>query len=170
MILKCLGACFIVFGCAGFGIRIASAYKKELSTLKKLISALDYMECELQYRMSALPDLCRQTASECSGVLRQIFSSLAVELEDQVSPDVQQCMKSVLARAQDVPQQTADCLLLLGSSMGRFDLQGQLRGLENVRQECRMKLNKLTGNADVRIRSYQTLGLCAGAALVILLM
>ena len=170
MMLKLLGACLIVLGCGGFGVMIAASYKKEFTTLKKLIGALDFMECELQYRMSALPDLCRQTAAECDGLLRHIFSALAIELEDQISPDAQHCMESVLARTKDVPSQTAECLLRLGSCLGRFDLQGQLKGLEAARQECRTKLNKLTGNADVRMRSYQTLGLCAGAALVILLM
>lgn len=170
MLMKCLGACLIILGCGGFGIKIAASYRKEFITLKKLIAALDYMECELQYRMSALPDLCRQTAAECDGILKQIFAAMAIELEDQISPDAQRCMKSVLARTKDVPAQTAECLLQLGNYIGRFDLQGQLKGLESARQECRVKLNKMTGNADIRMRSYQTLGLCAGAALVIILM
>lgn len=170
MIFRWVGACLIVLGCGSFGIIIASNYRKEMITLKKLIAALDYMECELQYRMSALPDLCRQTAAELDGILKSIFSSLAVELEDQISPDVQQCMKSVLAKTKNVPVQTSHCLCQLSHSLGRFDLQGQIKGLESARQECRVRLSKLSGNADVRIRSYQTLGLCAGAALVILLM
>lgn len=170
MMLRWIGACLVILGCGGFGVMIAASFRKELTSLKKLIAALDFMECELQYRMSALPDLCRQTAANCDGVLRQIFSSLAAELEDQISPNVQQCMKSVLSKTKDVPTQTAEALLQLGNSLGRFDLQGQLKELESARQECRVKLNKLSGNADVRIRSYQTLGICAGAALAILLM
>ena len=170
MIAKVLGACFVVLACGGFGIKIAASYRRELANLKKLIAALDFMECELQYRMSALPDLCRQTAVECDDILRRIFSALANELEDQISPDAHRCMRNVLSKIRDVPRQTEECLLLLSMRLGRFDLQGQLRGLELTRQECRTKLNKLTGNSDVRIRSYQTLGLCAGAALVILLM
>lgn len=169
MIMKWLGAALILAACGSFGLMIAANHKNEVKTLKKLISALDYMECELQFRMCALPDLCRQTAGETEGVLRKVFSLLANELEDQISPDVRHCMQSVLANTKDVPGQTLACLRLLGDSLGRFDLQGQLKGLETVRQECRVKLNKLMGNADVRIRSYQTLGLCAGAALVILL-
>lgn len=170
MILKWLGASLIILGCGGFGLAIASSHRREIQSLKKLIAALDYMECELQYRMSALPDLCRQTASECDGVLRQVFSMLAQELEDQISPDAQHCMKTVLSKTKKVPAQTAQCLQQLGNCLGRFDLRGQLKGLEASRGECRARLVKLTDNADVRLRSYQTLGLCAGAALVILLM
>ena len=168
--MRWIGAILIVVGCGGFGLMIANAHRKETTSLKKLIAALDYMECELQYRMCALPDLCRQTASECEGALRQVFVSLTQELEDQISPDVHQCMQSVLAKTKDLPTQTTQMLELLGNNLGRFELTGQLRGLETVRQECRLKLNRLMNNSDVRLRSYQTLGLCAGAALVILLM
>ena len=77
MTLKLIGALLIILGCGGFGMMIAAAHKREVKTLKQLVAALDYMECELQFRMSALPDLCRQTAGECDGILRQVFSSLA---------------------------------------------------------------------------------------------
>lgn len=169
MTIKIIGAILILIACASFGLIIAYHHRKEVSTLKKLITALDYMECELQYRMCALPDLCRQTAAEFDGVLRSVFLQLSNELEDQISPDVRRCMQSVLAKMKDIPSVTFECLQILGDSLGRFDLQGQLKGLENVRRYCRERLNKLMGNADVRLRSYQTLGLCAGAAVVILL-
>ena len=56
----------------------------------------------------------------------------------------------------------------LGESLGRFDLPGQLKGLEAVRRKCLMELEALGRNRTERLRCYQTLGLCAGAALVIL--
>lgn len=170
MTIKWIGAILIVASCGGFGYMIAAAHRREEKTLRKLIYALDYMECELQYRMLALPDLCRQTSQETDGILNKVFSMLALELEDQISPDVSSCMKAVTGKLKDIPTQTLESLRLLGDCLGRFDLQGQLKGLETVRQECRMKLNKLLGNSEIRIRSYQTLGICAGAALVILLM
>ena len=167
--LKILGAVLIFAACAGCGLIIAYHHKKEINTLKKLIAALDFLECELQYRMVALPDLCRQTAAETDGVLRQVFLKLSNELEDQISPDVRRCMQSVLMKTKEIPSASLACLHLLGDSLGRFDLQGQLKGLQAVRQECRTRLKKLCMNADVRIRSYQTLALCAGAAIIILL-
>ena len=56
----------------------------------------------------------------------------------------------------------------MGSSLGRFDLDGQLLGLEAVRVYCQEQLSEMSKDRDVRLRSYQTLGLCAGAALAIL--
>ena len=160
----------ILLGCGGFGIMIAAAHKREERMLRKLIGALDYMECELQYRMSALPELFRDTAKELDGILQTIFIELANELETYSSCDVDTCMHQVLKEKKELPVTSREGLFELGRSIGRFDLEGQLKGLDSVRQECRQKLNTISINADERRRSYQTLGLCAGAALVILLM
>lgn len=169
MTLKIIGSVMVILGCGGFGFKIASARRKEERMLRTLLSALDYMECELQYKMSALPDLCRATAAECCGVLKTIFQSFSVELENQISPDVSSCMRAVLVKNAHLPKNTYETLRMLGDCLGRFDMIGQLKGLESVRAECRRRLNALTASSDVAVRSYQTLGLCAGAAVVILL-
>lgn len=170
MMMKWFGAAFIMISCISFGIVLSSSHKKEVRILKAFIHALDFMECELQYRMTPLPELCKLTAAESDGVLRKVFADLSNELEDQISPNVRICMNSVISNTKTLPISTVECLELLGNNFGRFDLQGQLKGLETVREESRVKLNKLLMNSEGRIRSYQTVGLCAGAALVILLM
>ena len=169
MIVRWIGAFMIIVASAGFAMLLALFHRKEVSSVRNLIAALDYMECELQYRMYALPELCRLTAAECTDALKNIFLELAKQLEDQISPDVRYCMRTVLAKQNKIPSQTLECLYLLGDSLGKFDLQGQLKGLENVRQVCRERLNRLNTGSDSRLRSYQMLGLCGGAALIILL-
>lgn len=168
MSIKIIGAILVMAGCGGFGWKIAAAHRREEKVLRELIGILDYMECELQYRLTPLPDLCRQAAVESKGVLRTIFLSLTQELEDQILPNVEHCVNAALAKTKNPPKAVEEGISLLGRSLGRFDIEGQLKGLETVRQECRRNLNALTYNKDVRLRSYQTLGLCAGAALAIL--
>ena len=168
MTLKLIGALLIVFGCGGFGFRIASAQKREEKFLRQLISVLDYISCELQYRQTPLPQLCRQSAVECSGMLHKIILSFAAELDQQVSPDVELCMKAALAQFNDLSKNAYDTMRMLGRSLGRFDLEGQLKDIESVRQECGRRICTYSENRDVRLRTYQTLGLCAGAAIAIL--
>lgn len=169
MSLKLIGSLLIIVACGGFGFKIAATHMKEEKTLRQLISIFDYMECELQYRLTPLPVLCHQVAGENRGMLREVFLRLATELEDQISPNVECCMTVALNQVCDLPKLTFHGLDTLGKTLGRFDLSGQLKGLEAVRQECRLNLEKLSKNQDVRLRSYQTLGLCAGAAIAILL-
>ena len=168
MSLKWIGAILIVLGCGGFGAALAASHRREESALRQLVAALDLMECELQYRLTPLPELCRQAGAESRGCVREVLLRLSDELDAQIAPEVASCMHAALSAVKDLPSRTAEALELLGSSLGRFDLTGQLKGLESVRAACRRELEGLTSNRDVRLRSYQTLGFCAGAALVIL--
>ena len=47
------GAALVIAGCGGFGFSIASGYKREEGILRQLLRALNYMEWELQYRLTA---------------------------------------------------------------------------------------------------------------------
>jgi len=168
MIFKILGVILVMIGCGSVGFRIAALHRYEEKSLRQLIGILDFMECELQYRLTPLPELCRQAASTCTDSPSAVFTELALEMESQINPDVDRCMAAALEKTKNIPPITRNKLIQLGKSIGRFDLNGQLKGLEAIRQECRRNLESLCDNQDNRLRSYQTLGLCAGAALVIL--
>ena len=165
---KWIGALLIIASCGGLGFSMATARRKEEALLRNLISALDYMQCELQYRLTPLPDLCRLVGKEQKGSIGIFFRNLSLELENQISPDVSSCVRAALAQMNPFPESTKKAIDMLGQLLGRFDAQGQLRGLEQVRQYCRETVDRLSENKEVRLRSYQTLGLCAGAALAIL--
>lgn len=168
MNIKLLGAILILAASGGLGFKIVMAHLHEERTLQQLVRLLDYMSSELQYRLTPLPQLCRQVAAEGSGILSAVFLHLALELEDQITPDVYRCMLATLEKIKMIPLRTRGELELLGRSFGRFDLQGQIKGLDAVRMSCRQDLEELNQNKDNRLRGYQTLALCAGAALVIL--
>ena len=168
MVIKWIGAICVLAACGGFGFQIAATHRKEVRMLRQVIRILDFAECELQYRLTPLPELCRKAVSECSAPLNTLFLHLSEELEEQISPNVSSCMQAAIARTEQIPKQTQDILVLLGESLGKFDLHGQLRGFESVRGECSRRLEILSNDQEVRLRSYKTLGLCAGAALVIL--
>lgn len=167
--MKWLGALLIIGGGGMFGFSLAAAHKREEKALLSLISALDYMQCELQYRQAPLPELCRLAGSQNKNHIGQVLLMLARELECQISPDVECCMEAALQSDFNLPSRSRIAFETLGQSLGRFDLDGQVQGLESVRAFCRAELEKLGKDRDVRLRSYQTLGLCAGAALAILM-
>lgn len=169
MTIRILGAIFIILGCGSVGTILTLRHRTEERTLRQLITLLDTMECELQYHLASLPELCRHAADNCSGVLKVIFHDLATELDKQVSPNASVCMKVVLSRTQDVPKLTYVALEFLGKSLGIFDMNGQVKELIAVRNECRRILDVHTINQHTRLRCYQTLSLCAGAAIAILL-
>lgn len=169
MVYKWIGAFLVVAGCGSFGFSLAAAHRREIHLLQQLLASLQYMRSELKYRLTPLPELCRQAGREGSGILRSVFYSLALALESQLSPDVAGCMNSTIQQYRDqLPGSMRRLLFRLGKSLGRFDLPGQLRGLEAISNACQEELSALKQNRDLRTRNYQTLALCAGIALVIL--
>ena len=72
-------------------------------------------------------------------------------------------------RQPGIPGRLRRLIYQLGKSLGRFDLPGQLKGIAAAKESCKRELRELERNREQRLRSYRTLGLCAGAALAVLL-
>ena len=168
MSLHWIGAVLIVAGCGGVGFGMALNYKREENSLRQLIRVMDMFCCELEYRVTPLPELFRKAANTATGHLAKLFANVAQELENQVAPDATYCMASALRRSRELPGRILFALTDLGRSLGEYDLDGQLQGIKAVQASCTRQLGELESNRTQRIRSYQTLGLCAGAALAIL--
>ena len=169
MYIKLTGALLIIAGCGGYGIMLARNHRREVNALHELVLVLDRMICELEYRLTPLPELCRFGAEQSKGPVSAFFLSLANAMDEQVSADVSMCTITALKQVSGMPTQAAAQLQAMGQTMGRFDLSGQLTSLEQCKQSCLGQLEVLEHRQTERLRSYQTLGFCAGAALAILL-
>lgn len=165
---KWIGAVLIISACGGFGFSLSSGHRREERTLRNLISVMDFMASELHYRATPLPELCFLAEKESRGALKQVFAALGSGLNGTLFPNVSFSMEAALESA-ELPPITHRNLQLLGTTLGRFDLDGQLKGLEAVRSACRKDLETLSAERELRLHNYQTLSLCAGAALAILL-
>lgn len=168
MTIKLIGALLVIACCGGLGLKMAGRFRTEIATLQALEMVLSQMSSELQYRLTPLPMLCSLAASNCGGVLSKVLYTFSQELEAQAAPDASQCMSAALSRYPCLPPVSKELLCQFGKTAGRFDLEGQLNGIAYLHQECSRNLQEFRKNRDVRLRNYQTLGLCAGAALVIL--
>lgn len=166
---KWIGALLILTACGGTGFTISANARKEETILQQLCFSIEYMKSDLQYHLTPLPQLCRQTAKHSAGILRKLFHTLAIILEQQKYPEASDCMRITLDSLPELPRSARTVCGELGRSLGELDLHGQLQGLNYACKICRKKQTQLEKGREQRLRSYQTLGLCAGAALAILL-
>lgn len=166
--MKLLGAVLIIAGCGGVGFSMGQNHRYIERTMEELIKILDWMVLELNYRMPPLCDLCHGAALTGKGCVSRIMEKLAKELERQITPNAGACMAAVLATEPKAPSPVKTHLQELGTSLGQFDLQGQISALEEVAALCRRDMEVLRSNRELRLRNYQTLGICAGVALVII--
>ena len=169
MAYKWIGATLIISCCSGWGFAIAAGKRREENFLYQLLRILQFMDAELQYRLTPLPELCRMAAGQSRGMLRGVFLNLYQELSRQKQPDAGSCMYAAILRSGEMPSKIRRLLVMLGNTLGRYDLAGQLEGIQSVRKRCEDSLEQIQKNRNERLRSYQTLGICAGAALAIIL-
>ena len=166
---KWIGAVLVVAGCGGFGFTLAVETQRQVRLLRQLLQSLELMENEIRCRLTPLPQLCELAARGRDPALRRFFLSLGRELKQGKASQAEGCVRAVLDRQRELPVPVKGILRLMGASLGRFDLSGQLKGLLAAQNACRRELGELERNKELRLRSYRTLGLCAGAALAVLL-
>ena len=169
MSLKLIGTVFVIISCGACGFCIASQYIQKLKQLENIIHMLYYMENELEYQNSSLPVLCRQCAKHSAGQISAVFLLLSNEMEQQFKPDVFQCMQVVLDKICIQDAFIRETFRDLGKNLGGFHAGGQVSSLQRIRKNCEQELYNMKANKNNCVRSYQTLGLCAGAAIAILL-
>ena len=168
--MKVLGAVLVTICCGWFGFSLSASHKKEEHHLRQFISALECMQNEIQFRLSSLPVLFQQAANVCSkGAIRDFFLALSEELNQQIAAEVQPCLQAALDRTPKLTPITQQCIGEMGKNLGKFDLEGQISGFESTKVFCKERLDIHCAGKDEQRRSYQTLGICAGAALVIIL-
>lgn len=168
MQLKLMGAFFVVAGCGGFGFSMAASHRRSEAQLKQYLRALERMQWELSFRQPPLFQLCALCAETAGGPVGQLFARVSEELEQRLLADAGACVDKALEAVPGLCEEIRIQARLLGESLGQFDLPGQLRGLESAINQGSAALSRLETNRENRLRSYQTLGLCAGAALAIL--
>lgn len=168
MSYQIIGAIMIFSGCGAFGFSLASSYAKKKNMFNQLLRILQLTESELQYKLSPLPELFRHASEDIRGPLKNVFLNFSRELDWHSAPDAYSCMKNAIKITPNLPIEIRKILNQLGHTLGRFDLQGQLQGIQAVKQVCNVELKRISDESVVRVRSYQTLGLCTGAALAIL--
>ncbi len=169
MNIRLIGALAVIIACGGFGLMLANAYRKQEKSLFFLQRMIGYIENDLSYRATALPDLLYEAGKLGSGCVQEVLVRLANALQSGEYTDAATAMEQILRSLPEVPDVLQNLFRQLGQSLGRFDIDGQLRELKAVSQNCTAVLDDMRLNRKMRIRNYQTLGLCAGLALAILL-
>ena len=168
MIGKWIGAICIFTACTSVGFSIAFKQIREIKMLEQWIRIAHRTEKEIGYYGRSIPYVFRMISYEEKGELAQVFLRTAIEMENQIYPDGSQCLSIAVAKTERLPGSILELLDFLGNELGKYNLDEQLKGIAQISTIAMEKRNQLCKDRVKRIRGYQTLGLCAGAALVIL--
>ena len=123
--LRILGALCILIGAGAAGFGFAASVRRQARQLGELCAALEAMRCEIEYRMTPLPQLLEQLAQTCATPVGELLLHWSRMLSDgdgaTVSYALRRAMESV--RGLELPpqavQELSDHRYLRGTRAGR---------------------------------------------------
>ena len=167
--LRLLGAALVTLSASLVGFGFARGVRRQCAQLEGLLWALDFMQAELSSRLTPLPQLlsaCRQRDValffEAAGRALSVPPGCTVPVSFkrgfQASPGL------------SPGQEAVQTLYGLSTALGRFDLESQLAAIERAKGSITSVLLQLQAQKRARCRSYETIGICAGLALAVILL
>ena len=150
------------------GFRIASVLKSRCVHLQYLLDALLLLKNELTYSAKPLPELCEILSRSAQGNVGRMFADISEQMQKNRWLTFKTAMESTLRRYPD--ETSEDTLLELAGSMGQYDLQAQIGGIDLAVTRIRQLLKTMESERSIKSKTYKTLSICAGLATVILLL
>ena len=166
--IRIIGAILIIGTCSALGFKMSANYKLQERQMEQLVEALLYISCEMSYRLTPLAQQFSGCCAITTGAVKTFFYQASRELSNQISPNASCCIQAALDKTSGLTPAAIKTIKQIGNTLGEFDLDGQLKALEETLILCRNTLSHLKAEQAVHTRNYQTLGICAGAALAIL--
>lgn len=170
-VIRMVGMLLIFTGASAIGFGAAFRVRQTAVQLQQLYDALEMMQCELNYTLTPLPALCGVVAKTGKGVIGTLFANLGAALSGEQPQNPAQAMRQAIAQTTrlSLPEEILFSLLELGDTLGKFDLEGQISMLRLTQRRIRTCLDTCERERTHRCRSYAALGICTGAALIILM-
>lgn len=167
-LIKIVGSGMILASSAWTGLRAALCLRRTQEQLRELCAALELMAGEVSFAATPFVPLCRRAGAGRCEAVRGFFEALAAEAELPEHATVGMTQRACAAAKLVLPGRTLSAMERLFDAYGRFDRAGQLRQIELVSEELRQLTAELSVQLRDRCRSYELLGLTAGAAVLVL--
>ncbi len=169
---RILGALLIIGGSMAIGFGMASQLRRRAETIAALLGMLDRMESELSYRLTPLPALMGRLAEGSGKLLAAALEQCRDKLRDPERQPFREIWEEAVAWNLDLPlaEEERKNLEELGRMLGRYDLEGQLRSIQNAKAGLKRCLDHAVRERDRLGRVFGVLGVSSGAVLVLLLL
>ena len=170
--LKLLGAALVTVSASLVGFGFARGVRRQCAQLEGLLWALDFMQAELSARLTPLPQLFSMLASCRQRDVAAFFEAAGRALSVPPGCTVPVSFKRGFQASPGLSpgQDTVQALYGLAQGLGRFDLESQLGAIERAKGSITSVLLQLQAQKRARCRSYETIGICAGLALAVILL
>lgn len=168
-LIRIFGMVMVFSACAGLGIHAAGVVRRTVRQLTQLKLSLEMMQCEISYSLTPIGKLCGILSSACGGEVGAFYGAMEQKLKDgtrSVAEAAGAAMSETTGlRLTPLARQS---LMELFGSFGKFGSEEQLKLIALTMERITAELSELSAQKQSRCRCYEALGVCAGLAMVIL--
>ena len=170
--IRIIGAGLVVLSASAVGFGFARAVRLQCAQLEGLLWALEFMKSEMSAHLTPLPGIFGMLGSCRQKDVALFFTAAADALGTPPGCTLPVSFKRGFEASQSFrPGETAvQTLYALSAGLGRFDLESQLAAIEQAKGHITRALLNLQAQKPGRCRSYETIGVCAGLALAVILL
>ncbi|MBA4494984.1 stage III sporulation protein SpoIIIAB [Paenactinomyces guangxiensis] len=170
--LKLLGACLILTACTWIGFQMARHVADRPRQIRQLRSALSYLETEIGYGTRPLIQACRQIASQELGPVSRLFATSAKNLAQMDGASTFECFERAIElewKNNALGRSEQAIMLNLSRTLGISDREDQLHHLALANSNLKVEEMKAREEQERYEKMYKTVGILAGALIVILM-
>lgn len=166
--LKIIGVILVLLGASSFGIGKAMQYCRGVRQLREFCTGVELLKCELNYSLLPLPRICEIMRDRLKGPPAEFFQNFGRLVEQGETKD-----RAVIKAIEDtkgltLPNDALMALMDLCVNIGSYDLDGENRILHLSAQRIAVALERADAEKKPLTKSYATIGICTGIAIVIL--
>ena len=167
---KLAGAGLILTASLWVGFHAAQRLRRTHETLRDLSVALELIAGEISFAATPFVPLCRRAGAGRGPRVRTFFEVLAREGEKPEFQTQGLTRRACAEAGLVLPGSAFSGLERLFDGFGRFDREGQLAQLRLAIRELTGLSAELAGELEGKCRTYEVLGLTAGAAVLVLVL
>lgn len=150
------------------GLRKIDSLKTRITALEGMIYAVEYMRSEIYFRLTPIPEIIKELAKITQPPLGAFFTQCAEDIDNE---EFELLWKEALRlKLNDIlTDEDIRTLGQLGSVLGRYDLEGQLRSIDSAVAHLTKSKEAAELDKSSNSKVYAALGMAAGVAAVVII-
>lgn len=171
--MKLLGALLVLLACSGLGMAAAAAIAARPRQLQKLRSDLTWLEMDINYAATPLPEALAKLAQISEEPVRSLWQETLACLANGEGVTAEEAWQRSLRRFRRLSALQENDLAVLrdfGAGLGTTNRQEQLKKFKLLQEQLAALQTQAEEARQKTERLYRTLGVLTGIALIILLL
>jgi stage III sporulation protein AB len=170
MLIKLLGSIVIITSTALIGFLLAKAKTERVNQLRDFLLALNMLEIEIKFALTALPDAFIKIGKAVDARVGQIFilaSSKILHEKMSACQAWQMALKG--SESLSINLEEKEILSKMGSSLGEIDSENQIKNIKFTIEELKRQQTKAEEEKNKSEKLFKSLGVLTGVGIVILI-